>query len=103
MNAVFASRSSAFVAGPCRVRSVVAAAPVRPTVVVVEAKLKTRKAAAKRFKVTGSGKVIARHACKQHMNEKMSTNHKRELKNNFTLSAGDAYNVAKEMPYAGVR
>jgi large subunit ribosomal protein L35 len=61
------------------------------------------KAAAKRYKVTGSGKVMGRHAGKQHMNEKMSTNHKRELSGSFVLAAGDAYAAAKELPYAGVR
>ncbi|GBF89951.1 50S ribosomal protein L35 [Raphidocelis subcapitata] len=102
MQAVFSSRSSAFLASPglCRRSSAVAVAPVRPAVVVVEAKLKTRKAAAKRFKVTGSGKITARHAGKQHMNEKMSTNHKRALSGHFTLAAGDAYAAAKELPYA---
>lgn len=35
----------------------------------------------------------------QHMNEKMSTNHKRELSGSFTLAAGDAYAAAKELPY----
>lgn len=34
-------------------------------------------AAAKRFKVTGAGKVMARHAGKQHLNEKMSRDEKR--------------------------
>jgi ribosomal protein L35 len=33
------------------------------------------------------------------MNEKMSTNHKRELSGSFTLAAGDAYAAAKELPY----
>ena len=44
--------------------------------VVVEAKgykLKTRKAAAKRFKVTGSGKVLRRKPGKQHINKHKST------------------------------
>lgn len=62
-----------------------------------------KQAAAKRYKVTGSGKVMGRHAGKQHMNEKMSTNHKRELSGSFVLAAGDAYAAAKELPYAGVR
>lgn len=34
-------------------------------------------AAAKRFKVTGSGKLMARHSGKQHMNEKMDRDTKR--------------------------
>ena len=44
--------------------------------VVVEAKgykLKTRKAAAKRFKVTGSGKVLRRKPGQQHINKHKST------------------------------
>lgn len=53
--------------------------------------------------MTGSGKVMGRHAGKQHMNEKMTTNHKRELAGSFVLAPGDAYNAAKELPYAGVR
>jgi hypothetical protein len=35
----------------------------------------------------------------QHMNEKMSTNHKRELAGSFTLAPGDAYAASKELPY----
>ena len=43
---------------------------MRVATVEVEAKLKTRKSAAKRIRVTGSGKLMARHSGKQHMNEK---------------------------------
>ena len=46
---------------------------------------------------------MARHCGKQHMNEKMSTNHKRELSGSFVLAPGDAYAAAKELPYSGVR
>ena len=53
------------------------------------AKLKTRKATAKRFKVTASGKVICRHAGKQHLNEKMSKNQKRRLSREKAVFAGD--------------
>lgn len=42
-------------------------------------KLKTRKSAAKRYKVTGSGKVLVRRAGKQHLNEKQSSKTKRNL------------------------
>jgi large subunit ribosomal protein L35 len=35
-------------------------------------RLVAMQAAAKRFKVTGGGKIMARHAGKQHFNEKMT-------------------------------
>jgi large subunit ribosomal protein L35 len=36
-------------------------------------------AAAKRYKITGSGKVMVRRAGKQHLNEKQSSKTKRNL------------------------
>jgi large subunit ribosomal protein L35 len=42
-------------------------------------KMKTDKGAAKRFKVTGSGKLRRRHAFLNHMLEKKSSNRKRRL------------------------
>jgi ribosomal protein L35 len=55
----------------------------------VEAKLKTRKAAAKRYKITGSGKVMCRRAGKQHLNEKMSRKQNTRLSNEKAVFAGD--------------
>jgi ribosomal protein L35 len=60
------------------------------------------KAAAKRLKVTGSGKVVARRSGKQHFNEKMSRAHKRELSKDFVLSKGDAYAAIGSLPYHGI-
>ena len=42
-------------------------------------KAKTRKAVAKRFKVTGSGKVLRRKQGKRHLLQKKSRNRKRNL------------------------
>jgi ribosomal protein L35 len=56
---------------------------------LVEAKLKTRKAAAKRYKITGSGKVMCRRAGKQHLNEKMSRKQNTRLSNEKAVFAGD--------------
>eukprot|EP00878_Enallax_costatus_P042995 GHUV01050548.1.p4 GENE.GHUV01050548.1~~GHUV01050548.1.p4 ORF type:complete len:110 (+),score=36.13 GHUV01050548.1:111-440(+) len=100
----FSSSSSAFVAAPMApVRRVVLAAPaVRVSAVEVEAKLKTRKAAAKRIRVTGSGKLVARHSGKQHMNEKQTRAQKRELSKSFALEGADMYRAARCLPYANL-
>eukprot|EP00877_Chromochloris_zofingiensis_P011202 jgi/Chrzof1/6335/Cz18g04200.t1 len=99
----FASRSSAFIASPIApCRRIVLATPVKTCTVEVEAKLKTRKAAAKRFRVSGSGKLIARHSGKQHMNEKQTRAQKRELSKSFVLEKADVFNATKCLPYHGV-
>eukprot|EP00878_Enallax_costatus_P001109 GHUV01001246.1.p1 GENE.GHUV01001246.1~~GHUV01001246.1.p1 ORF type:complete len:110 (+),score=33.00 GHUV01001246.1:165-494(+) len=97
------SRSSAFVASPVAPvwRVVLAAPAVKITAVQVEAKLKTRKAAAKRIKVTGSGKFMARRSGKQHMNEKQTRAQKRELSKSFVLESADVYRAERCLPYAG--
>lgn len=47
-------------------------------------------AASKRYKVTGSGKVMARHAGKQHMNEKMTRKGIRESSKTWVRAGGRA-------------
>jgi large subunit ribosomal protein L35 len=41
-------------------------------------KQKTRKSITKRFKVTGTGKVLHRRSFRRHLNEKKSASHKRQ-------------------------
>jgi large subunit ribosomal protein L35 len=65
------------------------AAPRIQMTIEAKNKLKTRKATAKRFKVTGSGKVIMRQAGKQHLNEKMSKKQKRRKSKEKDVFAGD--------------
>ncbi len=43
-------------------------------------KMKTNKAAARRFKITGTGKILRRQAGKRHLNEWKSANDKRNLR-----------------------
>jgi len=52
-------------------------------------KMKTHKGAAKRFKVTGSGKLMRRKAFKNHMLEKKSPRRKRRLSGKTELTGGD--------------
>ena len=56
-------------------------------------KNKTRRAAAKRFKVTGSGKIVRRKAYKGHLTAKKSPARKRRLRKGTTISKTDEKNV----------
>jgi large subunit ribosomal protein L35 len=62
-------------------------------------KLKSRKAAAKRFKKTGSGKIVRRKAFKNHLLEHKSTKRKRDLSHKAVLSETDLERVELMLPY----
>ena len=53
-------------------------------------KLKTRRAVAKRFKVTGKGKLKRSKAFKGHILRKKTTKRKRNLRQSGLVSAADA-------------
>ncbi|NEP44330.1 MAG: 50S ribosomal protein L35 [Okeania sp. SIO2H7] len=63
-------------------------------------KLKTRKAAARRFKVTGSGKFMRRKAYKSHLLQHKSSARKNSLSKMAHVHESDAENVAMMLPYA---
>ena len=52
-------------------------------------KMKTHKGAAKRFKVTGSGKITRRRAFKNHILEKKAPKRKRRLSKTTEVTGGD--------------
>ena len=52
-------------------------------------KMKTHKGAAKRFKLTGSGKLMRRKAFKNHILEKKSPARKRRLSREAAITGGD--------------
>ena len=62
-------------------------------------KLKTRKAAAKRFRATGSGKIVRRKAFKSHLLEHKSANKKRALSKTALVHERDEENVRLMLPY----
>lgn len=62
-------------------------------------KLKTRKAAAKRFKVTCNGKIKRRRAFKNHILEPKSSQRKRRLSRVTLVHERDAENVRLMLPY----
>ncbi|MDB9494782.1 50S ribosomal protein L35 [Spirulina major CS-329] len=63
-------------------------------------KLKTKKAAAKRFRATGTGKIRRRKAFKNHILEHKSAERKRRRLSNLSLvHERDEENVRLMMPY----
>ncbi len=61
---------------------------------------KTRKAVAKRFKVTGSGKVLRRKQGKRHILQKKSSKRKRALGKPALVDATQVWAVKQNMPFA---
>jgi large subunit ribosomal protein L35 len=62
-------------------------------------KIKTNRAAAKRFRKTASGKFKAGHAFKSHILTKKSTKRKRGLRAPNHVKACDTKSVARMLPY----
>ena len=62
-------------------------------------KIKTRRGAAKRFKVTGSGKIVRGKAYRRHILTKMSRKRKRQLGRSTLVDPADAPRIRKQIPY----
>ena len=62
-------------------------------------KLKTHRGAAKRFKVTASGKIRRAKAYKSHILTKKTTKRKRNLRKGGLVSSGDRKRVRQMLPY----
>jgi large subunit ribosomal protein L35 len=60
-------------------------------------KVKTRKDAAKRFRVTRNGKLIRGHAWKSHLLEKKSSKRKRAYRSSASVSRADATQVRRSL------
>ena len=58
-------------------------------------KMKTHRGAAKRFKVTGSGKITRRKAFRGHLLEKKPSKRTRRLSGTTVLSGGDLKEVKR--------
>lgn len=62
-------------------------------------KLKTSKAAAKRFKITGTGKLKRMKAYKSHILTKKSAKRKRNLRKAVMTDSTNIKNMKKILPY----
>ncbi|MDH7569559.1 MAG: 50S ribosomal protein L35 [Armatimonadota bacterium] len=63
-------------------------------------KMKTRKGVAKRFMITGSGKVMRRRAFKGHLMLHKSPSQSRRLASETEVTGRFAKTVRSSMPYA---
>ena len=63
-------------------------------------KMKTKKSASKRFKVTGKGVIKRARATKRHILTKRTTKNKRQLRGMVEMATGDARSAQAMMPYA---
>ncbi len=62
-------------------------------------KMKTSRSAAKRFKLTASGKLKRNKAYKRHILTKKSTKRKRNLRQAAITDATNVQNMKKILPY----
>jgi large subunit ribosomal protein L35 len=62
-------------------------------------KIKTNRGAAKRFKTTGSGKIVRNKAFSSHILTKKSTKRKRNLRKSGLVDSTNLKQVAKLIPY----
>ena len=62
-------------------------------------KMKTKKSAAKRFKKTGTGKLVRNKAYKSHILTKKTTKKKRELRQSAIIDATNEKQMKRILPY----
>ena len=62
--------------------------------------MKTNRGAAKRFKVTGSGKLVRRKAKSSHILTKKSTKIKRKMRKSGIVDDSNVKAIKRIMPYA---
>jgi len=62
-------------------------------------KIKTNRGAAKRFKYTGSGKIVRNKAFSSHILTKKSTKRKRNLRKATLVDSTNIKQISKLIPY----
>lgn len=62
--------------------------------------IKTRKSVSKRFKITGTGKVLFRGAGRRHLLQGKSSKRRRSLRKAAILGPTDAYRITQNLPFS---
>ena len=62
--------------------------------------VRTRKAVAKRFKLTATGKVMRSHAGRRHLLATKSSKRRRRLRESAVVDPTDAYRVTQNLPFS---
>jgi large subunit ribosomal protein L35 len=65
-------------------------------------KTKTKRAAAKRFKVTGSGKIVRGRAFKRHLLSSKTRKRKRGLRGTTQVDKTNLHEIKLILPYHGI-
>ena len=63
------------------------------------ARSKTRKAVAKRFKITGTGKVLRSQASRRHLMSSKNAKRKRHLSKSALVHGTDVARIKANLPY----
>lgn len=63
-------------------------------------KMKSNRGAAKRFRVSGSGRIKRNQSFRRHILTKKSTKRKRQLRSPASVSACDTAAIRKMLPYS---
>jgi large subunit ribosomal protein L35 len=64
------------------------------------ARSKTRKAVAKRFKITGTGKALRGHATRRHLMSTKNAKRKRQLAKSAVVHKTDTKRIKVNLPFA---
>jgi len=62
--------------------------------------IKTKKAAAKRFKITATGKVLRHRAGRRHLAQSKNAKRLRRLGKAATVDSTDVYRITQSMPFS---
>lgn len=62
--------------------------------------IKTKKSVAKRFKITGTGKVMRSRAGKRHLLASKNAKRRRNLGTSKQVDATDAYRITQSLPWS---
>ena len=62
--------------------------------------IKTRKSVSKRFKITGTGKVLFRGAGRRHLLQGKNSKRRRSLRNAKVLGTTDIYRIKQNLPFS---
>jgi large subunit ribosomal protein L35 len=63
------------------------------------ARSKTRKSVSKRFKITGTGKIMRQHASRRHLLSSKSAKRKRHMAKSTEVDKTDTYRIKSNMPF----
>ena len=61
---------------------------------------KTKKSVAKRFKITGTGKVLRSRAGRRHLAQTKNAKRLRRLGKSATVDATDVYRITQNLPFS---